>query len=113
RFAHPLSKSGRAFAQVHGYIKDFAAYHAHQFSLRMLNLIMQPAQHVLSRHGMVVLHELYGAADGLFELRMVVAFEEAAAAVSEYLGFQQEDVWYGQGRGFHQNTLSSSMRRKY
>ncbi len=45
--ARSLPKGGRAAAQIHRHVKHLALRHAHQLALRLLNLVVQAAQHAL------------------------------------------------------------------
>ena len=62
---------------------------------------------------MVVLDEIYFSADGRFELRLVETFEEEATVVPKNLGFEQNDVWYGERDNFQGCTHSFSKRCRY
>lgn len=72
-FAHPLAKGGGRFADVYRYIKHLALHHAHELALRLLDLVMQTAQHALGGAGVIVLHKGNRLADGGFKLGLVEA----------------------------------------
>ena len=42
----PLAECWRTSAQIHGYIENLSIRNAHQFPLRMLNLVVQSAQNI-------------------------------------------------------------------
>src|SRR5690554_5479672 len=47
--AFPLSESGRIWTQIHRHIENGALRDADQLALRVLDLIMQAAQHIFAR----------------------------------------------------------------
>ena len=57
--ADPLAKRRRRGIDIHRDIPDVPGHDAHQFSLRLLALHVQPAQHVACRMRVVVLNELH------------------------------------------------------
>ena len=63
--------------------------------MRLLKLIVEPAQDILRGLGMVVLNELALQTGGLLEGTGVEAFEEEASLVTEYLGFEDDDIGDG------------------
>jgi hypothetical protein len=74
---HPLAKSGRAAANIHGHIKHRTGDHTHQLALGMgRQLIVQPAQHALAAAAVVVLNELVVRACGLVEEVLAKAFQK-------------------------------------
>ena len=80
-----LPKGRRAAANVHHDIEYRALHHAYQFALRVLDLVVQAAQHVFGRARMVVLHEIYIAASQFGEFAPVEAFKKETAVIAEYL----------------------------
>ena len=108
-----MPKRGRGAADVDGHIEYFALDDTDQFALRLANLIMQSAQNVLGRAGMVVLNEGYVPADCGFKFGLVKAFVKEAPLVAKYLGFEQDDVGDGKRCSFHQKTFSLRIRIKY
>ena len=58
QFANPLAERRRRFAQINGYVIHLTRRAAHQFALRLFDLIVQPAQHAALRFAVVVLHEI-------------------------------------------------------
>ncbi len=56
-FAHPGSECRRGATQVDGDVEDLTTHHAHEFSLRLADLVMQPPQHPAVRVTVVVLDE--------------------------------------------------------
>src|SRR5450756_1593557 len=94
------TESRRVLPDIHRDIEHRALHHAHQFSLRLPDLIMQSAQHVLRGARVVVLHEIDIASGQLGKLLPIEAFEKEAAVVAEYLGFDDQQVGY---RGMDQS----------
>src|SRR4029077_15224442 len=64
----------------------------HQLPLRMLDLIVHPAQNPLVRSAVIVLDEVSREARGLFEIARIEAFEEKAAKITENLWLQQQHL---------------------
>src|SRR5882762_6950411 len=94
RKAHgfPSPKARRTSAKVYSNIQDLAFGHPHKFSLRLLNLIVQTAQHIAMRAGMIVLYESFlnsRFGHGL----LIVALEEKASIVAENARFKNEYSW--------------------
>ena len=57
--AVPFSKGGRAFPQIHEHIEDRSRSNPHEFPLRCIAaLVVQPAQHILRRSAVIILHEI-------------------------------------------------------
>ena len=59
---------------------------------------------------MVVLYEMYFSTDGSFKLSLIEALEEEASVVTEYFGFEQDDVGNGEWGGFHFKVQDSRSR---
>ena len=59
-YGDAAAKGGGMTADVDGDIKDFSHDRANEFSLRLLNLVVQPAENALGGAGVVVLHERRG-----------------------------------------------------
>jgi hypothetical protein len=76
---HRLAKRGGAAAHIHRHIKHLASGAAHQLSLRLHQLVMQPAQHAMPAARLVVLHQL-GNAWGRICITALLA--EAGAATN-------------------------------
>ena len=53
----PLAKGRRTPSQVHRDVEDLASDHPHKLSLRMAQLVMQPAKNVSRGERLIVLHE--------------------------------------------------------
>jgi hypothetical protein len=58
-YSGPLPKGWRAFSDIHSHIKYRAAHHAHQFALRLVQLVVQSAQYAFDAATVVVLHEVH------------------------------------------------------
>jgi hypothetical protein len=84
--AHPLAERGRAFADVHRHVEHGPLHHAHQLALRLLDLVVQAAQHAFAAAAVVVLHELVVGARGLVEGALVEALEKKPRASPNTLG---------------------------
>ena len=82
--AHPAAEGGGAAPQVHGHIEHGAGHDPHQFALRLGELVMQPAQHMLLGAVLVVLDELQVEARR-GELALGPGLEEVAAGILEDL----------------------------
>jgi len=82
-FAHPLTEGRGSLAKVDRHFEDLAFLHAHEFALRLLDLVMQATQRVLGAATVVVLHEPCGFAAGLFKLGLVEACRKEVTVVSE------------------------------
>ena len=112
-FSHPLAEGFAAFPKVDRHIEDLSLHHTDQFALGLLDLVMQATQHVFKAAAVVVLHELYGFADGFFKACLVEAFKKEASFVTEDFRFDEHDVGYGEWCCLHQNTFSLRIRSRY
>ena len=90
-----LAESRRTLADIHRDIEHRALHHAHQFALRMLDLIVQSAQHVLRGARVVVLHEIDIAAGQLGKPAPVETFKKESSVIAEYFGFDDQQVGDG------------------
>src|SRR5215831_243956 len=110
--APPLPERRRALAEIHRHQKRFPHGHAHQLAHRRVVLKVQPAQNILLRSRMVVLHKLRRQAQRL-ELVLAVRLHEKSAIISERLWRQNHNL--AKVRGFHLElshvrTLTSSQK---
>lgn len=64
-FRNLMAESFAAFPKVRRNIKDLIVNHADQFSLRLLDLVIQTAQHDFDAGALIVLRELHRFVDGL------------------------------------------------
>src|SRR5260221_10526708 len=103
--ARPLAERRRALADIHRDIEHLAGDHAYQLALRLLELIMQAAQHALGAFGMVVLHKIDIEAGSLCKDLAIERFKEEAALVAKYLGLDQQYLRNGGWRGLHAPAL--------
>jgi len=88
----PDSEGGRTSTQIDENIEHGAGGHPNQLSLcRISILIVQPAQNVLGRSAVVVLHEIKIEPD-LAESLAVPRFEEESARVTEDLRLQKPRI---------------------
>ncbi|MNO79155.1 hypothetical protein D3C76_703150 [compost metagenome] len=71
---------------------------------------MHAAKDVLTRAGVVVLYEIYGAPNGGLESGVVEAFEEESAVITKDLWFEQHDFGYCKGCYFHWIALKGKAR---
>jgi len=100
-FANPLAEGFGAFSEVDRDIEDLALCDAHEFALGLLNLVVQATQDVFGGATVVVLHEIYVAADKVSKLLAVKIFKKEAPLISEHLGFDDEHVGDGGWVGSH------------
>lgn len=105
---HAPAKGRRAPADIHHNVEHRAFYYAHQLGLRMLDLVVQSAQHVLHGARMVVLHEIRIAAGQLGEPAPVEALEKESSIVAIHLGFDDQHVGDGGVDQSHGRPLSLS-----
>src|SRR3954454_17854291 len=101
-YSFPFTERMRASPQINGYIKDFAIDHPHQFPLRMLNLIMQPAKDIPCRKGMVVLNKPVCDAQVSKHL-FVIALEKKTAIVAKHAWLQHPHAFKGGWNLFHRS----------
>ena len=93
--AHPLAERGRTATNIHRHIEYRARHYTHQLTLRLLNLIMQAAQHALCRARVVVLYEVDIQTRGFMEGFTVITFEEKTTRIAKHFGF--DDQYFGNG----------------
>jgi len=62
--ARPFAEFGRIAAKIDGHVPDVTREDAHEFALRLLNLVMQAAEYAFDRKGLVILDELAGKTGG-------------------------------------------------
>lgn len=72
----------------------------------MLNLIMQPAQHALARHTVVVLHKIQSYPRGLPEFPQVKALKEESPVIPKYLRLDDQDARQGSGGDLDRHLIS-------
>jgi hypothetical protein len=98
--AGPAAEAGRGAAQVHRYVEHRARDHADEFSLRLLDLIMEPAQHEAGGAAVIVLDKARIDPGG-GEVPRVPRFIKEAAAIAEQLRLDQPDLGKGGGGDLH------------
>jgi UDP-glucose 4-epimerase len=108
--AHPLAQGGRALAQVHHHIKHLALHHTHQLALRVLDLVMQTAQHTLGRLAVVVLHKGHVHTGFVGKVALVEGLEEKAPGITKHLRLQNQHFRDGGGRDGVGHYLSKFKR---
>src|SRR5581483_3540163 len=101
RYAVPAPETGRTTPQVNEHVQHFSADDSYQLALRLLNLIMQPAQDGALRVGMIVLNELAANAKLLEDLK-VITFEKKSPIILEYFRFQYERTIKDLLENFHE-----------
>src|SRR5690606_30325970 len=106
----PAAEAGRIAAQIHRDIEHFPGDHAHQLSLGLLDLVVQPAQNATLGLGMIVLDELPFQARGFLESGCVEAFIEETAFIPENLWFDDQHVWNAGLDHFHASSPASLKR---
>ena len=85
-------KSCRTLADVHDDVEDFPGGDADELALRMLNLVVQSAQHIARRARVVVLNEVGIHADIFHEPASIKALVEKAALIAKYFWFNDQDA---------------------
>src|SRR5205823_4397281 len=103
---------GRGSAQIDGDVEHAAADDAHQLSLRLPDLIMQPAQHAARGAGMIVLDEAHVEVRGGTEPVLVPALQEKTALIAEHLRLADEDIGDRRGHHVHDTARSCSSARR-
>lgn len=73
---NPFAEIRRTPPQIDGDIEDFTLRRTHQFSLGMLDLIMEAPEDSPDRTAVIVLHEVHVQAGCLFEVALIEALEE-------------------------------------
>lgn len=109
----PLPEGRRRPAQVHRHVEDAALDDPYELSLRLLDLVVQAAQHAFAGAGMVVLHEVHVEPGGLAEGLGVEALHEEAAGIPEDFRLDDQEAREAGFRHLHQNTFSSRRRSRY
>ena len=90
--SRPLTKGWRTLSDIDRDVEDLASNDTDQFSLWLLDLVVQTPQNILRGAGMIVLNK-GGAPPGLFlEEAKVEAFEEETAVITEHFRFDYKDV---------------------
>ena len=77
------------------HIENFAGNDPHQFSLRLLNLIVQAAQDALAGLGMIVLHKIKRDS-GFGETPFLVTLQEKSPRILKHFWLNQQNI--GEGR---------------
>ena len=108
-----LSEGRRVFAYVHSHIQHRTLHHAHKLGLRVLNLVVQAAQHVFDRTRVIVLHEIHIAPGDLSKLAAIEAFEKKSALIAEHARFDNQQVGNTGLNRFHAAPLSFSTCIRY
>src|ERR1700720_1672543 len=104
----PLAEARRTPPQVDRHIEDLATNHAHQFSLRMANLVMQPAQNISRGKRLIVLHESFTDPEISHDF-FVIALQKKTSRIPKNLRFKKEQSRKRSGSGFHK---SKSINKK-
>ena len=78
----------RALSEINRDVENLSHYNAHQLPLGLNYLVMQSAQDVFFRDGVIILHEPVVDADACHFL-LIVTFKEESAFVGENLRFNQ------------------------
>ena len=86
------AKNGELSALQKAFIEHFAFHHTHQLSLRMFNLVVQPAQYAACRTRVVVLHERNARLHLLGKFTRIEAFVEKATRIAEDFRFNDLDL---------------------
>src|SRR6185369_1269402 len=81
----------RASPDVHHNVQHFTLNNTAEFRLRMLYLVVQPAESMANRSRVIILDETISYAD-LRELELVITLEEKAALVLEHQWLDHADA---------------------
>ena len=90
--AYPSSERGSGATQIDHRIVDTPVQHAHEFSLRHSQLVVESTQDVPMRDRHIVLHELRVEPVGRKRCRMP-RLKKVATVVDEDVGDDEADVW--------------------
>src|SRR5579864_3003225 len=101
----PLAKARRTSAHVDRHVENLATYDPHQFSLRMANLVMQPAENISCRERLIVLHKSFPDSKIRHDL-FVVALKKKTASISENLRFEKQNSSKRRGSRFHKGKIN-------
>jgi len=97
-------------AEVHDHVEHRADRAADELALRVLDLVVEAAQHAAARARVVVLHEVDVDAGG-GQCRRFQLSKEEAAVIAEDPGLDQLDVGDGGGRDLHRARSRSEAAR--
>lgn len=86
--SHPFAKVAGAASQIDCYIEYFSLRHSYQFSLRVLNLVMQAPQYISHGTAVIVLDELHVHTCGMGKVTLVETLKKETATVGEYFRFK-------------------------
>ena len=87
----PLAKCRRTPPEIHANIEDFTDNNAHQLSLRLFDLVMQPPESKTPRFRMAVLDELRLNSIGM-ESPLVIGFHEISAFIDKNIRRNQKNI---------------------
>jgi hypothetical protein len=90
--AEPTAKRRRTTPHIDRHIEDFAAHGADQLPLGMLKLVVQPAEHILTRERVVILHECLPETGGGKFIRMI-RLEKESPLIAEHTRFHEHDPY--------------------
>ena len=77
----PLSVGGTVLPEVDRHVEHLSADHSYKFPLRMGDLKMEPPQHSLHGHALVVLNEPHIEA-GFPHVSLIICFHEISAFIA-------------------------------
>lgn len=81
----PFAERRRGTAQINGDVEHLTLNHANQLPLRLLDLIVQTTEYVISRSRVIVLHKFDRPADSRLENTLVKALEEKTSIISKHV----------------------------
>ena len=86
--ADPFAKLLGRTSHIHRNVIHLTLCDAHQFTLRMLNLIVQSTQDTLTRFTVVVLQKLHVQARSMQKITAIEALKKETACITKNLGLQ-------------------------
>src|SRR5262249_17911173 len=88
---YALAKHFGTPSKIDRNVQNLAFYYPHEFALHVLDLVMESAQYILCRAGMIVLHEsvINTEAGKIF---FVIALQKKSARVPKHPGFEHKNI---------------------
>ena len=96
--------------EIDSHVEHLATDHAHQFSLGLHDLIVEPAEYTSCGSRMVVLDELGARTRRLREHLCVEAFKKESAGVAENLRLKDHDIRNGGWKDVHRMGYQGGWR---
>src|SRR5215210_6298234 len=89
--AKPFAKRGGTSPDIDGDIEDLPGNHPQEFSLRLFDLIMQPAQDALAGSRVVILYKIKWNPSFRI-IPFLITLQEETPLILEDPGFDQQDI---------------------